>query len=265
MANSPDAESSNPIVVPLDGSELAERAVAVAAASNRSLRLMRADHDHAAVEARTYLDSTAGFIDGVDVDQQVILDREAADSIVLAAGSGLVCMATHGRRGPTRSLLGSVAADVLARVTGPVIVVGPHVRTWARSNGGTVVAAVESGTAGDSVAKAAASFALERGAGLALLQVHRPMPDVIAAGADAPDTGWLETTVARLSDRLPCRGISERGSDPASVLVDCTDEIAATWAVVHYERPHRLGGSVALAAVRHLRCPLLVLATEKQP
>ena len=63
---------------------------------------------------------------GVKANALHVLDRYAADAIMEtldAQGSDLVVMASHGRRGLTRALLGSQTAEVLARAKVPVLVI----------------------------------------------------------------------------------------------------------------------------------------------
>ena len=63
---------------------------------------------------------------GIDADTLHVPDAWAASTIVETAqrlGSGLIVMASHGRRGFKRLLLGSQTAEVLATATIPVLVV----------------------------------------------------------------------------------------------------------------------------------------------
>jgi nucleotide-binding universal stress UspA family protein len=62
----------------------------------------------------------------VEAEPVHVLDRFAADGILQTVNerhNDLVVMASHGRRGLTRVLLGSQTAEVLARGTVPVLVV----------------------------------------------------------------------------------------------------------------------------------------------
>jgi len=62
----------------------------------------------------------------VEAEPIHVLDRYAADGILetlAERGNDLVVMASHGRRGVTRVLLGSQTAEVLTRSTVPVLVV----------------------------------------------------------------------------------------------------------------------------------------------
>jgi nucleotide-binding universal stress UspA family protein len=133
------------VLVPLDGSELAERALPYA------LELARATHGRLllvrAVLANAYegeggaarrvplyprvqveLEAVAERLRaaGVDVQTHVAFGIAAADSILAAAaehGADLVVMSTHGRGGLGRFLYGSVADEVLRRGDVPVLLV----------------------------------------------------------------------------------------------------------------------------------------------
>jgi nucleotide-binding universal stress UspA family protein len=135
------------LLVPLDGSELAERAVPhairLAQASHARVVLMQAvlasppatldganwegDQLSAIMEARTYLrdmaDSLSGQVDAVETAKPY---GRAADKIletVEAVQADCVVMSTHGRTGLNHLLHGSVTEAVLARCSVPVFVV----------------------------------------------------------------------------------------------------------------------------------------------
>lgn len=84
-------------------------------------------------EAASYLDEVAGRLrrDGAAVQTNV---REGwAPNIIAyqgpALGSSLIIMATHGRTGIARLLLGSVALEVVRRSPLPVMLIRPPERT----------------------------------------------------------------------------------------------------------------------------------------
>jgi nucleotide-binding universal stress UspA family protein len=139
----------NAILVPLDGSDLADRAVpfatALAGRTDRPLLLLRAvstlgcstDADAAAVmqEAHQQLDEVAGAIaaGGLTVDTRVV-DAPPEVAIVDTAADedvGLIVLATHGRGGLGRWIYGSTADAVLRTAPTPVLMVPPHsVARW---------------------------------------------------------------------------------------------------------------------------------------
>jgi len=134
----PAAES---VLIPLDGSALAERALEPAA-DLAGLLGARCDlvrvvapgggPEQAAEEgeARSYLGRVAGRLGqrGLEAQTRVLAARQPAEAILLAArawGSGLIALATHGRGGIRRALLGSVADQVLRAAPCPLLVYRP--------------------------------------------------------------------------------------------------------------------------------------------
>ncbi|HLZ26827.1 MAG TPA: universal stress protein [Chloroflexota bacterium] len=119
------------ILVPLDGSRLAERALeyatAIAVPTAARLILMRTVAEtEARHAAERYLNDTAFGLRqrGFDCDTATPVGS-AADWIVAEAESrevDLVAMSTHGRTGPGRWLFGSIAESVVASCQVPVLV-----------------------------------------------------------------------------------------------------------------------------------------------
>jgi nucleotide-binding universal stress UspA family protein len=144
------------MLIPLDGSDLAERilrpALALGGLMGTAYTLLRvikpvpvlgddlAGHAAAAAdvpalrgrqgEAQTYLDRVAGRLRAGPwaVHTRVIAHPHAAAAILDEARAGpvdLIALATHGREGLQRLLLGSVADKVLRQATIPVLVQPP--------------------------------------------------------------------------------------------------------------------------------------------
>ena len=141
----PDA--TFPILVPLDGSPLSELALrpaselaAVLGASLQLLRVVWPPH-HAAYEyligdpddsslipeATAYLEEVATRIGKagwrVDVHAMIGLPPITIPYVARKSGVGAIAMATHGRGGFSRALLGSVATATLQRTDIPVLLV----------------------------------------------------------------------------------------------------------------------------------------------
>lgn len=120
------------VLVPLDGSTLAEAVLPLArdlaAALGLELVLLRVAPNAAErAEAAAYLEHTAAGLrtGGLTVATRVT-EGAAADEIlqVAAAEDGApIAMATHGRGGPARWVLGSVAETVVRAAAAPVLVV----------------------------------------------------------------------------------------------------------------------------------------------
>ncbi len=142
-----------PIVVPLDGSELAETALPYAAALAEALHThlvlitawegteseLGATFPAMALEieqsAQNYF---AQYLDGVrarfgraDQTRVVVRAGDAAEEILKAAsetGARMLAIATHGRSGVGRWVYGSTAGRLLRSAHVPVLAVGPHAR-----------------------------------------------------------------------------------------------------------------------------------------
>lgn len=137
------------LLVPLDGSALADRAVpfaaALAARTGWSVLLLRAidtlsaptDSDALALrkEAQEALDVVAAALaaDGVGAETRVV-DGPPESAILEAAADesvSLIVMSTHGRGGLGRFIYGSVADAVLRQSPVPVLTVPPHgLESW---------------------------------------------------------------------------------------------------------------------------------------
>jgi nucleotide-binding universal stress UspA family protein/predicted transcriptional regulator len=146
------------LLVPLDGSSLAERALdcaleiaqpdsrLVLVRADESAGTSRAERQHGSVlpgagdlekSPATYLSSIAETLrsKGRRVDTDVRLGRPAEQILEAARAheSDVIVMGTHGRSGPARWLLGSVADEVVRHADRPVLLVS--VRTSVTRSG----------------------------------------------------------------------------------------------------------------------------------
>lgn len=140
------------IVVPLDGSELAEQALPEAEQLARLIEapmhlirvvdptqlpwygMFAANMDYATVQgvlgdgtkqADSYLSAIAQQTEerGLAVDHEVRQGRSSRELVASVKVGDLIVMASHGRGGITRWLLGSVAEDLLRHAPVPVLLV----------------------------------------------------------------------------------------------------------------------------------------------
>jgi nucleotide-binding universal stress UspA family protein len=137
----------NTILVPVDGSDFAERALPYAAMLARSatarvvlLRVLphrapgSATDELGAIQASLDLDAGTMRAGGLDVETMVqrirpIHAEDVARAIIATAdeqGAGLIVMSTHGRSGFGRWLYGSVTDSVLRQTSTPILLVPPH-------------------------------------------------------------------------------------------------------------------------------------------
>ena len=143
------------VIVPLDGSELAEGVLSLVADMAKKLdlevELFRAYHIPYQVysgeegfdagnydellasvrdEAKTYLEKKAGDLERLGLAKVTCVTKEgfAGDEIIALGRTTtdkLVAMSSHGRSGVKRWVLGSVAETVVRHAGGPVLVVRP--------------------------------------------------------------------------------------------------------------------------------------------
>jgi nucleotide-binding universal stress UspA family protein len=134
------------VVVPLDGTDGAERALAPAVEMARAfgipvllLRVVTEQRtgmdDRAAgvptpwtARATDYLDCVARRLWGIGLPAatRVVVDRPAAEAIIAEGNSDLVVMSTHARSPISRAFLGSVSDKVVRGSHGAVLLVPPH-------------------------------------------------------------------------------------------------------------------------------------------
>jgi nucleotide-binding universal stress UspA family protein len=129
----------NKVLVPVDGSSRAEQILKPAMALGRlmgaALTLLYVEapsggHDRGIVEARPYLENLADHlrVPSCEVRVRVVADARIARAILSVAREGdhdLIALATHGRGGLKRLLLGSVADKVLRSARCPLLVLNP--------------------------------------------------------------------------------------------------------------------------------------------
>lgn len=283
------------ILVPLDGSEFAERAVPFAAYLAR-----RADAEIAllrAVQARTFpgADPTDAEVK-VTQEAEAALDRVAAslrqqgiaasthvyyDSATSALTDALraqhpdlVVMSTHGRSGIGRWLYGSVAEHVLHHATMPVLLVPARCRReWKPDAIGPVVVGLDGSPLAEAALAPAAQLAAWLDTELVLAEVIEPIVPVVTDGAAyvPPVDEEAELAAARQYLDSLTRDTRLGGhkasvvtmvGDPATLLVRIADERGA--AAIALATHGRTGlarlvlGSVAVATLQRADVPLLV-------
>jgi nucleotide-binding universal stress UspA family protein len=211
----------NKILVPLDGSELAERALtyatALAGATGANLLLVRAAFSHtlagvdprerqlgAVAEAEAYLQQLATKLrDRGFVCETVARYGHAPECITESARTrhaDLIVMATHGRTGPGRWVLGSVAEAVVAASPIPALVQ----RAWQPlfgkpllSDKPRVIVPLDGSAFAETALEAGASLAEDLGAKLILISVQEDPAGLQAARP------YLPMVSARLAEKHP--------------------------------------------------------------
>jgi nucleotide-binding universal stress UspA family protein len=196
----PDLRIDN-VLVPLDGSEFALRAMPTARALARRLdadvHTITAERDPKRAEHLRALASGALDVD-LDDDRVVVTsESEPADAIARRAVElepAIVCLTTHGRGRLRGALVGSVARSVLQRSSDPIVALGPMAdnpgwsprpRNWAEPlSVPRIVACVDGSETSEQVLPLAAIWARALHMSLTILTVIEDAPPPIRPEVD---------------------------------------------------------------------------------
>lgn len=182
------------LIVPVDGSRASATAVDVALGlaltSGADVHLVEVVFSPADISAaRLRLDDRVEALPHTDVSTtcDVLLSSEsvasAVEELVLEHDGSIVVMASHGR-GRSAALVGSVAEDLLHRIFGPILLIGPSVVPDDFS--GPVVVSVDGSNESEAALPLAAAWAIELG-------VNPWIVNVINPGAAVPDSSVIDS------------------------------------------------------------------------
>jgi nucleotide-binding universal stress UspA family protein len=267
------------IVVPTDGSHLAESAAHAAAALARragvpltlfAVKYRESDREELAKELEGLVATLRRDV-VVDLIIEVVgpvmtVGTYVADSILDEADvdGALVCIASHGRSGLGAALLGSTTEEVLHKSPRPVLVFGPKydARPWRED--GMVVACVDGSPFSEQALPVAGEWSATFGVQLWLVQVAAPQmgPGGVSRG-DFNETAYLQ----HLAHRSPHADFDVLHSHhPAQELADLTHRwpinvmVMATHGRSGWSRLTL--GSVAMNVVHHGTCPILLVPND---
>ena len=206
-----------------------------------------------------------------DIDPEVECVREvrlaqgtvadALEQLVEAYPGSTVVMASHGR-GRSAALVGSVAEDVLQRLFGPVLLVGPHIESSDFT--GPVVVSVDGSDDSESVLPLAAAWAIELGVEPWVIHVMEPNT-ASTLGHGVTDSVYPARLAHELSALSGHRVEFEELHDrhPAEAVPRFARQLKASMIVAASHGHSGLArlklGSVTAGFVRHATCPVLVV------
>jgi nucleotide-binding universal stress UspA family protein len=271
------------ILVPLDGSELAETALSLlrdplirpGGPSVTLLRVVDADvpqPDEALEEAQTYLEGVRSSLEVAGITCATRIERgDPASGIVGAIETfnpSLVVMSTHGRSGMSRMLRGSVAERVLRSSTAPLLLANPEAIHRAAGSCERILVPLDGSEFADAVLPIVTQFAKALGAEVTLFRVQPFAPAAIPSPILAPsvwDPRKVEETLRSQAEQLKAADVNVRVR--AAIGNEATEIVAraAKSDLVAMTSHGRSGvgrwwfGSVAEQVVRHAECPLLVV------
>ena len=258
------------LIVPVDGSDASWRAADVAVAlarhSDASVDIVEVvfdEHDTSEAEGRLAERLDQHETSGVSVSTHV---RVAAESVAQVIGNEVeqhpevtVVLASHGR-GRSAALLGSVTEELLDRIFGPVLVVGPHVTT--REFDGPIIVTTDGSNASESVLPLAAAWGIELGAEPWIVQVTDPDASASADVSESAYPARLARNLARDSGH-PVQFEVLHGEHVHDEVADFASAIKASLIVASTRGRTGMSrfviGSTAAAIVRHAPCPVLLV------
>lgn len=265
------------VVVPIDDSEAAWRAVPVAARMASAVdgkldvitvvdRVGEVENEQATL--RTGLDRLGEL--PVDARPEVLVHDSIAQAIaehVESLNGAIVVMSSHGH-GRSASVLGSTTDDVLRELYGPVVVVGPQVVDDAGALDGTYVVPLDGSPLAASVLPIVSAWSVEFGGMPWLLEVIDPNA---VTPSDMQDSAYVARR-ARETKRTTGHDVqfeAVHDKHPAEVVTRFAEQEGASlvFATTHGRTGmSRLrSGSVTADIVRHARCPVVLHRPPELP
>jgi nucleotide-binding universal stress UspA family protein len=266
------------IIVPLDGSEFAERALAPAAAlaarTNADVILMTSIMGGVVVEPKDYLAEAAARV-GIP-DAAVIVNSErfvvsSLKEIVGETGDPMVCMSTHGHSGLVHAMLGSNAEDALRRLRVPMLLVGPSVEPSLEPEFSSVVVCTDGTATSRAIVPEVWQWIRDLRLRVWAVQVLDPEArrELEAAGEEtAIEVGAVHSLAKSLlsQDGAGINWDVLHRDDAAESIVDFARGVPASLiAMATHGRsgfPRLALGSVAAAVVHDAPCPVLVVRPD---
>jgi len=261
------------VIVPLDGSALAERAlgpaVEVAERSGALLVATMVVGDAELDEHRAYVDELLSRHDVRSAPPYIIAGHDAAACIANAgeAEASLVVMTSHGSSGIRRVVLGSVAEGVIRMLRKPVLLVGPHHEAGRPIAGGRVLVPLDGSRRAEAVLDTVAAWCDFMGMQAWPVTAVDPAEAPAVVGGDVPDDAYLRRVARSLSDRGVETGwevLHDR--DPASDLAAFAGGLPASLVAMtthgHTGLARVALGSVATHLVHDATCPVLVVRPD---
>lgn len=292
------------ILVPLDGSVLAEQALplamAIAKASQSRIwvttvqrlvlwqdeqekpellaearRLAHAESEHYLWDVCLRWQTAGIALDPLVLPHEKGSVADVLTDFIARTHVRLVVMATHGRGGIKRALLGSVADQVMRRAASPVIVV--RAGAVDRVQGERVLVPLDGSPLSETVLDEVTFLAARRHQAMTLLQVvtpvmeHLGVPDSALTAVDVVATqareeqarDYLQNVRERVMDAgVNCATAVVVGGDPAEVILELSG--SGEYGMIALATHGRGGvkrlvlGSVADQVVRHAEIPVLI-------
>ena len=201
------------ILVPLDGSALAERALEVAVPLCRhlgsQLRVVSYANlaDLSQLNHEVLLAVERLHAEDIDIDVTVeVPGKDIPDELLeqLYAKPGtLLCMSTHGH-GRSALLTGSVANEILRKTVSPVLLVGPECEAARFKTDGPVVVAADGSDHSETIIPVATAWAIVNHSSLTVVTVLDPVSTRVAesSNSDLYETSYVRSLAKNMARDL---------------------------------------------------------------
>lgn len=266
---------SKTIIVPLDGSDFAETALAPAGALAQRIGarviVLTSRLGGVVVEPEQYLAAAAAQAGIPDAEAIVVSDRSVVKGLEQVLGDvaePVVCMSTHGRSGIAQALLGSTAEWMIRELRAPMLLVGPHVDPAPATTFTDVVVCTDGTPESRAIVPELSNWIGQLRLRVWVLQVHDPEAP-LALEAAGEQSAIEFGAVHALAETLLSRdgaGVNwdvMHRRDVSDAIVEYARAVPASFIAMATHGRSGVGrlalGSVAAAVVHDAPCPVLVV------
>jgi nucleotide-binding universal stress UspA family protein len=249
------------LIVPLDGSDLSESAIPVAEQLSQGLELpitlLTSGWGSNITDLDGYLSANAAML-ASPCATVVIPDTFPATAIVDAihTPADVVVMATHGRSGIGRALLGSVAEDLMKRADNSVVLIGPNGTASPSITSGRLLVTIDGSPRSAMILPTASRFAKALNLEVILVTVGPPGEDEELLRAAAASVGFFRSEGGDATHKHLV------GTDIAGSIVELAEQLPASLVAMATHGRGGFGrtalGSTTMRVVHRSPCPVIV-------
>jgi nucleotide-binding universal stress UspA family protein len=246
------------IIVPFAGDEPSRRAAGVGADLSRlfdnRLVIVTATPTSGGEEVQALKDRAQAMSDE-KVDVWIEPNNKPVDAIVTTVKyrpRALVCMFTHARQGVRRTVYGSTAEDIIARVDVPVVLLGPEFPPDEGTDIRQIVLCIDESATSQSALPLAAQWAQH-------LQLPCTILHLEGSGTSRrPDLRLMASLLERASPRVEVH--QETTKDPAATVLEMCKSSSRALAVMatHDDMGRGSAGIEVMKVVEKAQVPVLV-------
>lgn len=264
-----EEKSFQHILVPLDGSSLAEAVLPVATIFSQQFKAPLTLFSVAKDSQKLYLDAVAGRWQPANGVWQTVCQLGPVAATIqqtaVAQDVDLIIMSTHGRSSVQRFLLGSIASELVQQFTRPLLLLRPQADCHSEPRWQKILVTLDGSEYAERVLPYVLPIARQFGSQLLLLTV--PQSDVVET-LGLKIQQYLDSIATFCNNEgIPTQACIT-GHDPAKTTIKLSQKenvdliMLATHGRGGWQR--LLLGSVADEIVRHANCPVFLVPIREQ-